>query len=129
MMTAKACRASYIAVYFSLPAAAVLLIFIRFFNRAFRFPYNYCVYHHDHTASILRHFFQENEKLRRAVIGRSFSYQLAFSHRESGLYGPAPESDSGQFKLSHISSRRPVTMRRLWSLPGAESLGALLSAS
>ena len=27
MMTAKACRSSYIAVYFSLPAAAVLLLF------------------------------------------------------------------------------------------------------
>ncbi|MEI1420622.1 hypothetical protein EFK13_05065 [Bacillus cabrialesii] len=32
MMTAKACRASYIAVYFSLPAAAVLLIFYPFFQ-------------------------------------------------------------------------------------------------
>ncbi|MCC8352877.1 MULTISPECIES: hypothetical protein [Bacillus] len=32
MMTAKACRASYIAVYFSLPAAAVLLIFYPLFQ-------------------------------------------------------------------------------------------------
>lgn len=103
MMTAKACRASYIAACRS--GSSHFLSAISIAHSVF--PYYYCVYHHDHPAPFLRHLFQEKrKKLRRAVIGRSFFLPACFFHTGNlAFMGQLPESDSGHFKLPHISSR------------------------